>query len=114
MSDSKYIGKELEIFSHAVNWKNYYGSLLKPHFGERVLEVGAGLGTTTLSLYDQKVKEWICLEPDESFYQILDKRIKNKELPMACKAMHGTLASLVPEDMFDTIVYRGASSSKTS
>ncbi len=105
MSDSKYIGEELEIFAHAINWKNYYGSLLKPHFGERVLEVGAGLGTTTVSLYDQKVTEWICLEPDKNFYELLEKRIKNKELPSACKARHGTLSEIDPDDMFDTIVY---------
>lgn len=105
MSDGKYIGEELEIFAHAGNWKNYYGSLLKPHFGQRVLEVGAGLGATTLTLYDKKVTEWICLEPDKNFYQLLEKRIQSKELPAACKAIHGTLANLNLNDLYDTIIY---------
>jgi len=105
MGNAKYIGAELEIFAHARNWKNYYGSILKPYFGQRVLEVGAGLGATTLTLYDQKVIEWICLEPDQSFYQLLEKRIREKELPAACKAMHGTLADLDPGDIYDTIIY---------
>jgi len=105
MTDVKYIGKELEIFAYASNWKNYYGSLLRPYFGQRVLEAGAGLGATTLTLYDQKVIEWICLEPDKSFYQLLEERIRKKELPAACKAIHGTLTALDPGDMFDTIIY---------
>ena len=105
MSDVKYIGEELEIFAHARNLKNYYGSLLRPYFGQRVLEAGAGLGATTLTLYDQKVIEWVCLEPDKGFYQLLEKRIHRKELPAACKAIHGTLTNLDPSDMYDTIIY---------
>ena len=105
MSNGKYVGEELEIFAQARNWKAYYGSLLKPHFGQRVLEVGAGLGATTLSLYDETVPEWICLEPDNDFYHLLEKRIRNKELPAACKAIHGTLATLDPHELYDTIIY---------
>jgi len=105
MGNAKYIGAELEIFAHARNWKSYYGFLLKSYFGQRVLEVGAGLGATTLTLYDQKVIEWICLEPDQSFYELLEKRIREKELPAACKAIHGTLADLDPGDIYDTIIY---------
>jgi len=105
MSDGKYIGEELEIFAHAVNWKKYYGSLLKPWFGRRLLEVGAGLGATTSILYDSKVTEWICLEPDQAFYRLLQEKIQNKELPSACKAKLGTLADLDPNDLYDTIIY---------
>jgi ubiquinone/menaquinone biosynthesis C-methylase UbiE len=102
---NEYIGKELEIFAHAKNWKSYYGSLIKPHFGKRVLEVGAGLGATTLTLYDKKVTEWICLEPDNNFYQMLEKQIQNKELPEACNAIHGTLSTLDAADVYNTIIY---------
>ena len=105
MGNAKYIGAELEIFAHARNWKSYYGFLLKSYFGQRVLEVGAGLGATTLTLNDQKVIAWICLEPDQSFYELLEKRIREKELPAACKAIHGTLADLDPGDIYDTIIY---------
>lgn len=105
MSDGKYIGEELEIFAHAVNWKNYYAAFFKPYFRGRVLEVGAGLGSTTLTLHDSKVQEWVCLEPDESFYRLLEEKIRNRELPSTCKAKHGTLAHLEPNDMYDAIVY---------
>lgn len=105
MAEGKYIGEELEIFAHAKNWKHYYASLFKPYFGKRVLEVGAGLGATTLVLYDSNVTEWICLEPDRSFYELLEKKIQAKELPTACQAKPGTLADLDPNDLYDTIIY---------
>ena len=105
MSEGKYIGEELEIFAHASNWKKYYGSIIKPYFGKRVLEVGAGLGATTQTLYDPKVTEWICLEPDETFHQTLEKKIVNQELPSACKAKHCTLANLDANDTYDAIIY---------
>ncbi|MDO8971944.1 MAG: class I SAM-dependent methyltransferase [Saprospiraceae bacterium] len=105
MSGNKYIGKELEIFSHAKNWKSYYGSLIKPYFGERLLEVGAGLGTTTSSLYDSRVRDWFCLEPDESFISLLRGKIHSGELPPACKAKPGTINDLEVDDVYDTIIY---------
>jgi hypothetical protein len=40
--DFEYIGDELELFRHAQNWKKYYGEMIKPFFGAKVLEVGAG------------------------------------------------------------------------
>lgn len=105
MDEGKYIGEELEIFAHAQNWKQYYASLFKPYFGKCVLEVGAGLGVTTPALYDSKVTEWICLEPDKSFYELLEKKLQAGELPTACKAKLGTLADLETNDLYDTIIY---------
>ncbi len=43
----EYCGKELEIFKHAVNWKQYCEGLIAPYLGSRVLEVGAGTGGPT-------------------------------------------------------------------
>ena len=105
MKDIKYIGEELGIFARATNWKSYYASLIKPHLGQRVLEVGAGLGATTPALHDPSVREWVCLEPDESFYKLLDEKINSGELPAGCKAVHGTLASLPEDDLYDAILY---------
>jgi len=105
MSAGKYIGEELEIFAHARNWKAYYGSLITSYFGRRVLEVGAGLGVTTSALYDPKVTEWICLEPDLNFHELLNQKIQNGELPASCRAIHGTLANIRNDDLYDTIIY---------
>jgi protein-L-isoaspartate O-methyltransferase len=105
MEGNKYIGKELEIFAHATNWKKYYGSIIKSHFGERVLEVGAGIGTTTSALYNPQIREWVCLEPDAEFVQILHQKIEKNELPAACHPKLGTVQELPADDLYDCILY---------
>ena len=105
MDRTKYVGEELEIFARAVNWKNYYGSLIKPYFGERVLEVGAGIGATTSALHDPQVKEWICLEPDAEFIKILEQKIRDNELSTACRAKPGIVQELPQNDLYDSILY---------
>jgi len=96
-----YIGSELEIFAHALCWKAYFKSILLPFFGKRVLEVGAGLGATTLALCDGLQDEWICLEPD---LQLL-ARIQEKTLPACCHPQLGFVSTLAPEVLFDSILY---------
>ncbi|HLO15975.1 MAG TPA: hypothetical protein VK206_14175, partial [Anaerolineales bacterium] len=60
-NDRMYIGQELTIFAHAINWKKYYTAIIKPYFGKRVLEVGAGMGATTAIMCDGTQVEWVCL-----------------------------------------------------
>ncbi|RLD23572.1 MAG: methyltransferase type 12 [Bacteroidetes bacterium] len=68
-----YIGDELTLFSHATNWKGYWGNKIVPYLGSDVLEVGAGIGTNTQHLISSNsVENWVCLEPDPE----LAKRIK--------------------------------------
>jgi phospholipid N-methyltransferase len=105
MNDINYIGEELEIFALATNWKKYYGTLVKPYFGERVLEVGAGIGATTSILLDPCVKEWVCLEPDAGFGKILQRKIHDNKLPSCCKAITGTVQELAQDDLYDCILY---------
>ena len=63
-ADFVYPGKELEAFAHAVNWKRYFAALLRPYVTGAVLEVGAGLGGTTSTLWNPTVRRWVCVEPD--------------------------------------------------
>lgn len=105
MDNIKYIGEELEIFAYALNWKKYYGSLIKPYFGERVLEVGAGIGATASALHDPRVREWTCLEPDAKFIRILEQKIQDNELSAVCHAKFGTVQELAQNDLYDCILY---------
>ena len=46
-----YIGSELELFSHAKHWKQYWASKVRPLIKGSVLEVGAGIGSNTKLLH---------------------------------------------------------------
>ena len=100
-----YQGSELELFAHAVNWKGYFGSLLRPHLGRRVLDVGAGIGSNVASIDTPAVMEWVCLEPDEALAVQIQERIQRNELPSKCRVVVGTIERLSAEDRFDTILY---------
>ena len=97
-----YPGSELELFGQASNWKAYYGRLLESHLGSEVLEVGAGIGTTTAWLCRGSQRRWVCLEPDPGLAATLQRRVV-EALPKCCEAKLGTLSEL--EDVFDSIVY---------
>jgi len=101
----EYIGSELEIFRHAKNWKDYYGSLIRPFFGRDVLEVGAGLGATTKSLCTGKENRWVCLEPDAQMTNEIEEKIKAGALPANCEAVAQTLSELDESQKFDSILY---------
>lgn len=96
-----YIGSELEIFAHAQRWKAYFKSIFLPFMGRRVLEVGAGLGATTLALCDGLQDEWVCLEPDPE----LLAQMQEKVLPACCHPQLGFVSTLEPGDLFDSILY---------
>lgn len=99
-----YIGNELELFQEAHNWKSYYGSFVKPLLKGRVLEVGAGIGATTLSLCDGTQDDWLCIEPDPRLEVAVRDKIESKALPGCVRSHLGTLADL-PGQAADAIIY---------
>ncbi|OGV67540.1 MAG: methyltransferase type 12 [Lentisphaerae bacterium RIFOXYB12_FULL_65_16] len=105
MTAITYIGKELDLFAQAVNWKSYLHDLLAPHLGQRVLEVGAGQGTTTAALCDGNRQEWVCLEPDPKLRAELDQRCSDGRIPPCCRVHGGVVADLRPAHPFDSVLY---------
>jgi ubiquinone/menaquinone biosynthesis C-methylase UbiE len=104
-AQSKYPGDELVLFQHAVHWKKYFSQQIKPYIKGNVLEVGAGIGATTLLLNDGSASQWLMLEPDEEMSSLLKKKINAKELPGNCKVQTGTIDHLSTSAKFDTIIY---------
>ena len=100
-----YQGSELELFAKAANWKRYWSSKVRPFIAGNVIEVGAGLGTSTEYLCERHDGRWVCLEPDPRFASHLADRISAGELPACCKAACGVLADLDPTERADTILY---------
>jgi SAM-dependent methyltransferase len=105
MGTELYIGTELELFADAHNWKAYFASLIRPHLGANVLEVGAGIGGTTTILTRNHVGTWLCLEPDAALACQVTNAITRGDLPPSCHAVTGTLADLPSEERFDSILY---------
>jgi ubiquinone/menaquinone biosynthesis C-methylase UbiE len=99
----KYPGDELVLFQHATNWKKYFAKQIKPYIKGKVLEVGAGIGSTTLLLNDGTADQWLMLEPDGKMYEILRGKMEAKEFPVNCRSQTGTISQLASS--FDTIIY---------
>jgi SAM-dependent methyltransferase len=105
MSGDEYVypGEELEAFSHAVNWKQYFAALLRPYVRGAVLEVGAGLGGTTSTLWNHTIRRWVCVEPDPRLAQRLTVTLSNHDpLP---EIIVGDIDRVPRAAQFDCVVY---------
>ncbi len=100
-----YEGSELALFAKASNWKRYYARSLRPFIGSAVLEVGAGIGTTTQVLCAGEHRRWVCLEPDAMLADQIADRIRVGQLPAFCEPRVGTLRSIPNNERFDTALY---------
>jgi ubiquinone/menaquinone biosynthesis C-methylase UbiE len=100
-----YPGSELTLFAKAINWKKYFSPYIKPYIKKNVLEVGAGIGSTTALLNDGTVSKWLLLEPDEIMGNELKEKIDHHEFPPNCEVVIGTLEQLSQDKKFDTIIY---------
>lgn len=105
MSGCEYAGGELELFGDARNWKRYLQSQFREYLTGDVLEVGAGLGSTTRVLFPGDSRSWTCLEPDERLASRIRRAVEAGELGEGCEICVGTLADLDPERRFDTLLY---------
>jgi 2-polyprenyl-3-methyl-5-hydroxy-6-metoxy-1,4-benzoquinol methylase len=105
MNDSyRYKGEELEVFSRAINWRVYWQSQLSKYIGKNILEVGAGIGSTSAHFKDQKFESWLALEPDSEMASHMEaKFIQN--YPKCFKVHCGSIYSLNINHKFDTILY---------
>lgn len=109
MSHVEYVGSELEIFEAATVWKSYLRKQIAPFLGPRVLEVGAGIGSTTRFLCSGAHERWTCLEPDRTMAGRIAAEIASGSLPPCCAAVAGSLATYRQETggaaTFDAVLY---------
>jgi SAM-dependent methyltransferase len=105
MNDFVYVGRELELFRRALNWKRYLAELIRPYLSGRILEVGAGSGTNTAYLCDDTYAAWVCLEPDSELARKLSHLVSTGQLPSICSVVEGTTANLPASSKFDSILY---------
>jgi SAM-dependent methyltransferase len=104
-SDYTYVGTELDHAALATNWKAYFGSRLSRYIVGRVLEVGAGLGGTTVRLRDGRQSDWLCLEPDAGLAERLKARLRDDPSSVPTRVVVGGIEALGPQERFDCILY---------
>ena len=106
-ADYVYVGAELDTFKLARNWKQYWSSVLAPFVHGSVLEVGAGIGANIPYLINDRVTQYLGLEPDGRLVaQLRGEQSETKvreTVPIDIR--QGTIADLSAGDQFDTIVY---------
>jgi SAM-dependent methyltransferase len=100
---SAYIGSELELFSEAHNWKEYLREVTLPFLRGRVLEVGAGIGGTTLIFAGVDVDEWVCVEPDASLLSQITSKLQRGMLGTRRVAIRGDIRDA--SGQFDAVLY---------
>ena len=105
MENFKYQGNELELFSNASCWKAYWSRFLKPVIKGNVLEVGAGIGSSTLVLSASDYQSWTCLEPDPDLAKQLHNVLKKNISDTKHKVITGYIEDIAVNIKFDTILY---------
>jgi SAM-dependent methyltransferase len=103
--DLPYVGRELDLFANATNWKSYLGARVHRYLGATVLEIGAGIGTTTRAFCTPSQERWVCVEPDARLASELHESIARGELPRSCEVLIGTIDRVGRETRFDSVIY---------
>ena len=103
--ESPYPGRELDLFAHARNWKRYIKDEISGYTRGRVLEVGAGIGSTTAALNDGTARFWVCLEPDPTLASRLKERLRSTIEEVRVHVIVGSLRTFIDVPCFDCILY---------
>ena len=101
----EYVGKELEVFSNAINWRAYWQSHIKNHLRGKILEVGAGIGTVSRSLIREGIESWTSMEPDPTLFKQLKSELDYEISKGLAFVICGTLKDLPINNQFDAILY---------
>lgn len=103
MDAYRYVGDELSVFGQAQCWKWYVRSQIDHALVGHVLEVGAGIGSSTVALRSERQTSWTCLEPDAEMADAIARQAAFDRLPV--RVVRGTTAHLPPVERYDAIVY---------
>lgn len=101
-AEGNYVGGELELFKHAVNWKSYVARKTKKYIKGDVLEVGAGLGANAKYL-SNGCSSYTFLEPDSKLCAQIPSEIKSVTCPT--HVIQGISSDLSSDMLFDSIIY---------
>jgi len=101
----EYVGDELSLFQHAVNWKKYYAGVLAKYIKGDVLEVGGGIGATARTLCNPSVKRWVSVEPDPELVKLMRDSFEKEPLPVEPEIVTGTIDDAPVDEKYDSVIY---------
>jgi hypothetical protein len=105
-TEINYPGTELKLFADANNWKTYWSKSLSQYAAGTVIEVGAGIGSSTRYICAHSgIDRCICLEPDPHFAVQLSNMVSIGSLPSYCELRCGILSDLPSNIQADAIFY---------
>ncbi len=104
-AECSYRGRELELFARAHQWKKYVKAHVAKYLTGDVLEVGAGVGGTTLALHDGRACSWVCLEPDLVQATQLRATLAKTSKHSTPVVIAGSLRALLERPRFDCVLY---------
>jgi SAM-dependent methyltransferase len=95
--------RTLQVMDHAPQYAAWLASVMRPHLGQRVLEVGAGIGTITRHLVDRELVVPLDMEP--RYVQQLENAFRDRAnvRPLCADAANLDLEALRRE-RFDTVI----------
>lgn len=96
--------KRLQFGFFMDNWRKYMRSKLSNHISSRVIEVGAGVGSTTNTLYNDTIESWTSIEPNIELFNQLKINQSSGLLPKKIKIKNCYLAES-GQEKFNTIIY---------
>jgi SAM-dependent methyltransferase len=103
--ETPYVGHELELFALTTNWKRYVKAEIGKYLFGDVLEIGAGIGSTTRALCDGTIRRWICVEPDANQAKRLLAALTKSWGSCAPGVIAGSLRALAERPSFDCVLY---------
>lgn len=104
-----YEGCDLEAMSQAPNYYQWLLKIVKPYFGNAVVEVGAGSGSFSRQLLTLEPAKAIFVEPTKNMFKLLKQTVEaSKPKATKVKTYNAYLSEITKElkgDKPDTFVY---------
>lgn len=104
-----YEGCDLEAMSNAPRYYRWVISVIKPYFGDHIVEVGAGAGSFSRQLLATNPKQATFIEPTKNMYALLKKTIAESKLKNTKTALHraylGDIEKKLAASKPDTFIY---------
>jgi len=102
LENDKVMIADLETMIHAKNYRNWMYDRLEPFIGQRVLEVGAGIGNFTELLLDRSLV--VPTDKSEACVAYLKRRLNSPKVSPAQLDLENPEASALGKWSFDTVV----------